>query len=849
MRFIPIRYGIPLLIVLFTLGLTAYTVRRDWETAEAVVRGEAISHMMGRAPELKQQFRDALNAGKLDRLADDVSLIGRDATLQSVALTDDSAIVMNATNQDWVGRSLYQLGTPSWQSRLSEPLQTIIERVKRQSGGEVHLIGEGRYLLAVYPASLGGTQHQDRDARMGALVIWRDLSPDLARARQAVSEKTTEMVGLLTILAFVIGLLVHVFFTRRLEHLVHATVRFAGGDLDARSALRGRDEVAMLGRAFDRMAAHVADTQRDLEHRVRTRTAELANTVEDLQREIAVRKQTEIDLYNQKERSQVTLASIGDAVITTDIQGRIEYFNALAETLAGLPQQLAIGRGFTETFGIVDEISRLPINDPVRQCVTDRKVVELSNILLLRPNQKELSIDISAAPIHGSDGVVMGAVLVCRDVTDIRTATHQLIYQASHDALTGLINRSEFERRLKRVLTTAAAEESHAMLYLDLDQFKIVNDTCGHAAGDELLRQVGGILAPAIRKRDTLARLGGDEFGVLLEHCGLEQALYIAQQLRSIMQEFTFVWNDRSFKVGVSVGLVPIEPGIDTLTGIFRTADSACYAAKERGRNRVHVYQAGDQELAQRQGEMQWVPRIQEALAEDRFALFFQPIFPLQANRNTHYEVLLRMLDRSGELIPPSVFIPAAERYSQMQAIDRWVVRNAFILMRDPAIVPKSVSLAINLSGQSLSDPMFLEFVEQQVTERGVPLDRICFEITETAAISNLSHARRFFSALKPRGCSFALDDFGSGLSSFAYLKTLPIEYLKIDGRFVKDMVNDPTDYAMVEAIHRIGHVMGLATIAEFVENEDILNLLKTIGVNYAQGYCLAKPKPLTAMS
>jgi len=424
-----------------------------------------------------------------------------------------------------------------------------------------------------------------------------------------------------------------------------------------------------------------------------------------------------------------------------------------------------------------------------------------------------------------------------------------LSYQASHDALTGLVNRREFERRLERILATGLPDESHAVVYLDLDQFKVVNDTCGHVAGDELLRQVGAVLVSQVRKRDTVARLGGDEFGVLLEHCQQGQALRIAHQMREALQDFRFVWQDRGFTIGASMGLVPIGPGVDTVATVFRAADDACYAAKEQGRNRVHLYEPDDHELARRHGEMQWVPRIQEALAENRFALFYQPILPLGETGRAHGEVLLRLLDRDGDLILPSAFIPAAERYNQMQAIDRWVIRRVFAALRDPDSVMPSGSVAINLSGQSLSDRQFLEFVEQQIEACAVVLERICFEITETAAIGNLSLAKRFFSALKPRGCRFALDDFGSGLSSFAYLKTLSVDFLKIDGGFVKDMMRDPIDHAMVEAIHRIGHVMGLETIAESVEDERILARLKAIGVNYAQGYAVGRPRPLRKLA
>jgi len=395
------------------------------------------------------------------------------------------------------------------------------------------------------------------------------------------------------------------------------------------------------------------------------------------------------------------------------------------------------------------------------------------------------------------------------------------------------------------VLATSAPEESHAVIYLDLDQFKIVNDTCGHVAGDALLRQIGSILAAQARKRDTVARLGGDEFAALIEHCQQDQVLRIAYKVLEVLQDFRFVWQDRGFTIGASIGLVPIEPAVDTLASIFRAADNACYAAKEQGRNRVHIYKRDDQELVQRHGEMQWVLRIQEALADNRFTLYYQPIVSLDHSDQPHGEILLRLRNRDGSLVLPGAFIPAAERYNQMQTIDRWVIHAVFTALRNPHTVPPESCVAINVSGQSLGDWHFLEFVEQQIVKQSVPIERVCFEITETAAISNLSHAMRFFSVLKQRGCYFALDDFGSGLSSFAYLKSLPVDFLKIDGSFVKDMAHDPIDHAMVEAIHRIGHVIGIKTIAESVENAHILNRLSAIGVNYAQGIEVGRPRPL----
>jgi len=435
----------------------------------------------------------------------------------------------------------------------------------------------------------------------------------------------------------------------------------------------------------------------------------------------------------------------------------------------------------------------------------------------------------------------------------IDEATSRLSYQAAHDALTGLPNRREFEVRLERALKTARdLNEEHTLCYLDLDQFKIVNDTSGHVAGDELLRQLAALLQARLRDRDTLARLGGDEFGVLLENCNLQQAQPIAELLRQLVKEFRFVWHDKSFAIGVSIGLVPITAESDGLSSLLSYADAACYAAKDRGRNRVHVYQAEDADLVKRQGEMQWVTLITRALEENRMRLYVQPILPLHPHTeaDTHYEILLRMLGDDGELVLPMAFIPAAERYSLMPSIDRWVIGAVFTAF--PALFPhaqdgKSIC-TINLSGHSLCDEKFLDFIERQFNINQIPCAAICFEITETAAITNLTEAIRFIHALKAKGCKFSLDDFGSGLSSFTYLKNLPVDYLKIDGAFVKDMEIDPMDRAMVESINHIGHVLGLKTIAEYVESEIILDHLKQIGVDYVQGNWLIEPQPLSTL-
>jgi diguanylate cyclase (GGDEF)-like protein len=433
-----------------------------------------------------------------------------------------------------------------------------------------------------------------------------------------------------------------------------------------------------------------------------------------------------------------------------------------------------------------------------------------------------------------------------------RKAEETIRHMAYHDALTGLTNRHEFERRLRRALSSANERNTqHALLYLDLDQFKIINDTCGHVAGDELLKQLAVVLQGPIRESDTLARLGGDEFGVLLENCPAERAKHIADGLLQAIKDFRFTWQDKTFSLGVSIGLVVVKNDGKTMTDVLSAADMACYGAKDKGRSRVHVYSDDDAELAQRHGEMEWVSRISRALENDQFVLYRQLIVPLGEHGADaeHCEFLVRMLADDGSVILPGAFIPAAERYNLMPQLDRWVIDAAFAYVAQsvtspPGSMPSPGTCFINLSGASLSDDTFFDFIRSKLEEHKIPRNLICFEITETAAIANLSKAVGFIEVIKEAGCYFALDDFGSGLSSFSYLKTIPADFLKIDGMFVRDMLHDPMDNAIVEAINSIGHTAGLRTIAEFVETPSIRSRLEKIGVDYAQGFGIEAPVP-----
>ena len=439
-------------------------------------------------------------------------------------------------------------------------------------------------------------------------------------------------------------------------------------------------------------------------------------------------------------------------------------------------------------------------------------------------------------------------LIVCEDISKARELNEQIAYQASHDSLTGLANRNKFDRTLKRAITMAHQDNSeHALCYLDLDQFKIVNDTCGHLAGDELLKQIGDLLRKHIRHNDFVARLGGDEFGILMYDCSPAHAYLACEKLRDIIKDFNFAWEDRSFSIGVSIGVSSINIASGNAVDLLKEADAACYAAKDKGRNRVHVFSPDDEELALRRGEMQWVEKIHQGLDQHRFVLYGQRIVPMNdEEQGLHFEALLRYRDDRNNIIPPGAFLPAAERYNLASQLDRFLIGKLLEwLAQHPQFLSDLALCSVNLSGLTFSDETMLHFISEQFQRWRIPTHKICFEITETAAISNLSHATHFIHRLKEQGCLFSLDDFGSGLSSFAYLKNLPVDFLKIDGLFVKDILDDEVDLAMVKSINEVGHVMNKKTIAEFVENKQIFNLLKSLGIDYAQGYAIGRPVPL----
>ncbi len=554
-------------------------------------------------------------------------------------------------------------------------------------------------------------------------------------------------------------------------------------------------------------------------------------------------------------RSHVTLQSIADAVLCTNRACEVTYMNAAAEQLLGWSAAEATGKTLTAVLRMLPEPNSVSVTTEIEKILSgEQRTGPATGSLLQRSDGSITPIHERAAPIRDSRGEVTGIVFVMRDITQERAFASQLLHQATHDALTGLTNRREFEQQLARAITDQKCNGlDYALMYLDLDQFKVVNDTCGHAAGDELICQVSWVLRQELRARDVLARLGGDEFGVLLPNCPQPAALGVAETLRRRISELRFIWEGKIFSVNASIGVLSLAESLPTVGDALSAADQACYLAKDNGRNRVQFYRPDDKEMCARHGEMRWVEKLNRAIELNQFALFAQEIRPM-ANPTgvggnavaSRFEILIRMVDANGALIAPMAFIPAAERYGLMPRIDRWVIANAcsnLAGLRDRhGTIPTCM---INLSGASVTDAGMVDFVQSQLEKFALPRHSIGFELTETAAISNLASASQLMHRLKEIGCPIALDDFGSGMASFAYLRGFPIDYLKIDGEFVKDMTTDLVDYEIVEAIHNVGRVMGIKTVAESVENADILAALLLVGVDYAQGYHIGRPVPM----
>jgi diguanylate cyclase (GGDEF)-like protein/PAS domain S-box-containing protein len=567
--------------------------------------------------------------------------------------------------------------------------------------------------------------------------------------------------------------------------------------------------------------------------------------------DVTERKRAEIRLFEEKERAQVTLQSIVDAVITTDQDGAIDYMNPVAEHLTGWSAREAIGQPIGRVVRLSTESGHEPVEDPVCRAVREATTITLSDQTVLNGrHQGDIAVQASAAPIRDRNGRIVGAVLVFHDVSHERRMKRLLSYQAAHDALTGLINRREFENQLNAAWAASREDHAltHAVVYLDLDQFKVVNDTCGHPAGDELLRQVTGLLHTRVRSGDALARLGGDEFGALLQNCSLEVAARIAEGIRQAVRDFQFKWEGKTLQIGASIGIVELNHQTESVATLLSAADVACYSAKDGGRNRVHAYDPAS--VSARHREMRWASQLASATRSEQLNISFQPMVPIAATGSSrpHYELLLRLRDDDGRIVMPNEFIPAAERFNVMPMLDRAMVHHVLTTLvpsRRDGILDPPFTVAVNLSGTTLSDAGFLESLIEQLEEHDPTPGVLCFEIKETAAVANLANASHLMRELTGHGCLVSLDDFGSALSSFSYLRNLPVHYLKIDGQFVQEIATNRVDRSLVEAIVRVGQAMGVHVVAERVETQAVLDVLKEIGVGYAQGYLLGRPAPI----
>ncbi len=568
-------------------------------------------------------------------------------------------------------------------------------------------------------------------------------------------------------------------------------------------------------------------------------------------RDVSHRKSLEVSLSRSKRQAQYTLESIAEGVITTDNDGRIDYMNLAAEALIGTNRDDAAGHRVGELFSLVDDADRRPLGDPVERCLAMQRRVNMGRhaVMVSADGEQEHSIEISASPIRGPGKSISGTVVVFHDVGEIRGLTRQMSYQATHDPLTGLINRREFERRLDDGMDSAHAEEAvHMLFYMDLDRFKAVNDSCGHLAGDNMLREVAGLIKEQVRDSDFVGRLGGDEFGALLIGCPIEKARQIATDVCNAIADYRFVWKDKIFNIGISIGLVEISHISGSLQDVMSAADSACYVAKQEGRGQVHVYSARDEAVARERGDIQWLRQLQTALHEDSFELAVQPIIAMSGGVDSGpaVEVLIRLPDAHGRMGDTAEFLRPAERYQLMPQIDRWVINASLMAIFAGEIkISSGRSCAINLSGQTLADESFLDYVVDALDRSGVAPSSICFEVTETAILSNVQHAQRFIEVLHGIGCEFSLDDFGSGLGSFSNLKHLPIDYLKIDGTYTRNLVSDQVNQEMVHAMIKLARTMQFRIVAEQVEHQDDFDWLRDSGVDFAQGRFIEPPVAL----
>lgn len=748
------------------------------------------------------------------------------AMMQALPLSENSVGLVLENNQvilaaripggdsgtGYPDRSLIKSGKPLLEYVQSEPGRTAWASSNSVSEHRMIEIADETGHLMVMPIG----QSVELDWTLVLFVPAKDYLGSMA------SRLSKLLPLVILVLALAVGsvLLFRRCFSRPLVQLRDAAARIAVGQFDVPLNTHGENEIGQLARAVDGMRFRLRDSFDEL--------------------------------LKQTRRAEVTLDSIADGVISVTADGCVRYMNVQAETLTGQSFRSVRGMPVEQVFKARDERT----GEPLTRRAILREVGEGSplgkQVIVSDTVGSRHFVHCRVSPIRADGGTMNeGAVLIFSDLSQELRLRSELVHQASHDTLTDLVNRREFERRILRAIENTGVDrgDTHVLCYIDVDQFKVINDTCGHVAGDELLRQLARHFEQKLRPGDTVSRLGGDEFGILLEQCSLNEAQQVVGAIRDSIAEFRFFWDDRSFSVGLSAGIVVIDQTTVSVMAALRDADSACYVAKEGGRNRVHVHSDHDEQLALRRGQMQWIDRIEMALAEDQFELHAQSIVPTSADvvAAGHFEVLLRLKDADGRLISPVKFLPAAEHYGLASRIDRWVVSHTLDWLAAYQDSLDQIRVcAINLSGQSLGDADFLPFLLDTIRASNVPPELLCFEVTETATIENMGSARKLISTLRAEGCSFALDDFGSGMSSFAYLKNLEVDYLKIDGQFVREMQDNPLDLAMVRSINEIGQTMGMRTIAEFVENDQIRKQLEAIGVDFVQGYGIDKPMALS---
>lgn len=616
---------------------------------------------------------------------------------------------------------------------------------------------------------------------------------------------------------------------------VAAAVRIARS---VSESLRIRHENQRLADRLHAEQAHILGLNALLEGRVQQRTLDLSAANTALQEELADKDRMRAALARSESLYRSLYHDIPSLFITLDARGFIESINDYGASYLGHEPAKLLGHSVS-ALGSSQDAHEIIMR--IDDCLREPGQVHSWKTAFLLPAGARVWVRVIGRALADDHGA-LHVHLVCEDITEAHELERKLSFQASHDPLTALYNRGEFEARLLRVLRNRrGTAQGHALCYMDLDQFKLVNDTCGHVAGDELLRRLSAELARQVRAQDTLARLGGDEFGILLQNTPMADAVNLVERLRQTIEDFSFTWNQRQFKISASFGLTMIDDDSTTPGDVLRDADTACYLAKESGRNRIQIHVADDRTVRERRSQMNWVNRIDLAIANGNMLLARQPIVDTTTRRPAHWEMLIRLRDEDGSIIPPGFFLPAAERYGIMPRLDRWVLGEALRYLHQASDPDECI--AINLSGASLGDDRFMDFVTAMVEAHRPLAARLCFEITETSAIANLGRVTDFIHALKALGCQFSLDDFGTGMASFDYLRSLPVDFLKIDGSFIKDIASNPISHAMVRAVNDVAHIMNMKTIAEFVENEQIATVLAALGIDYLQGYAFGRPE------